>query len=474
MENSLLITALERLDKKERKQFDLWVNSPFFNQRKDVSLAYQYLSECLWNSNITPDKSSLFNQLYPNEPYNDHKVRIVMSFINKLLEQFLQYQIFTEDESRGQLALSRAYHQRKLDKHYQRIMKRLAQQIDTSKKGHALHFLNSYHYQVLQYQYRAREKRVSDLNFQYINQELDRFFIISKLRQACLALSHQAVYRMEYELGMLEEALHYATQEDMQSQTGIAIYYHCYYALSDKDAVSHFEAFKQLLFQEGNRFPPEEQQDLYILGINFCTRRYNAGDENFLSSQLELYQHGLQHGFLLSDGQLSRFTYRNIVTLGLILKEDEWVENFIDDYKMKMERKHREGMYNFCLARLAYSRKQYGKALQLLQQATYREPLLHLSAKTVIIKIFYELGEIDPLEAQLESLKTFLRRRRLVISYHKENYSNMLRYIRQLLEINPYKKAEINRLEKTINQEVIIAEKEWLLAQVKKLKQKRF
>lgn len=474
MENSLLITALGSLDKKERKQFELWVNSPFYNQRADVSLVYQYLSDCLWQSQITPDKQVLFQRLYPDDTYDDHKVRIVMSFLHKLLEQFFQYQILMKDEGQVQLALSQAFHLRKLDKHYQRTMKRLAQHMNTSKRGYAAHFLNSYHYQILQYQHQAREKRVSNLNFQHINQELDRFFIISKLRQACLALSHQAVYRKEYELGMLEEALSYATQANMKSQTGIAIYYHCYFALSDKEAVPHFEAFKQLLFQEGYQFPPEEQQDLYILGINFCTRRYNAGDETFLSSQLELYQHGLQHGFLLSDGQLSRFTYRNIVTLGLILKEYEWVETFIKDYKIKMERKHREGMYNFCLARLAYSRKQYGKALQSLQQATYRDPLLHLSAKTVIIKIFYELGEMDPLEAQLESLKTFLRRRRLVISYHKENYRNMLRYIRQLLEINPYEKQAIDKLENTINQEVIIAEKEWLIEQVKKMKQKRF
>lgn len=469
MNNSLLVEALESLNKKERRHFRHFVHSPFFNRREDVGKAYDYLAECLWEHRVIPNKSKLFRRLFPHKAYDDHRVRVIMSFILQLLEQFFQYQLLQEKPIRCELSLARAYRRRKLERHFNRSLKRTNKLLDKAEHKNADHFTDRYEYQIARYQQLASEKRGSALNLQQINQELDAFYIISKLRQACLMLSHQAVYRKDYEVvPLLAEIVQLVQQPEWQGEPAIAIYYNCYTALSRPEATAAFETFKQLLFKQGQLFPPEEQQDLYLLGINFCIRRYNAGDEAYLSSQLELYQQGLQQGFLLSEGQLSRFTYRNMVTLGLILKEYEWVERFIYDYKGLLEPTHREGMFCFCLARLAYSKKDYGSALELLQQANYRDPLLHLSAKTVSLKIFYELEAFDALEAQLNALQVFLRRRE-AISYHRENYNNMLKYLRRLVEINPYDRKAIAKLKADMEREVVVAEKQWLLRQIEKM-----
>lgn len=469
MKNSLLIEALEPLTKKERKHFKKMLHSPFFNQREDVKRCYDYLEECLWKNKVIPNKAQLFQQLYGEILYDDHKVRVVMSFLLKLLEQYFSYQAFTHEKTQQELFLAKSYHERKLDKHYRLSMKRAQQQLHQSPHRNALYYYYNYQFQQQEYRYQATQKRISKLNFQQINTELDLFYTVSKLRQACLMLSHQAVYKMEYQTEMLPEVLQKAGESAFLDIPAVAIYYHCYQALSQPHKLESFEAFKQILFSQGHLFPPEEQQDLFILGINFCTKRYNAGDENYLGIQFELYQQGLRQGYLLSDGQLSRFTFRNIVTLGLILKQYEWVESFIIEYEIKLNKKHRKGMANFCQARLEYSRKAYGKALELLQQSIYRDPLLQLSARTVIIKIFYETNTYDALEAQLNSLQTFLRRKRDVISYHYDNYYNMLKYTRALMEINPYERAAIISITKTIKSEEILAERHWLAEQANQL-----
>ena len=465
MKNSLLLEALQTLDKSERREFSRFVCSPFFNLREDVAQLHGYLEECLWVHRVIPDKRQAFVHLFTDEDYDDHRIRVLMSFLLKLLERYFQHQMLTENEVENGLALARAYRRRGLSRHFQRCLR--ATQKDGEKALHrnAGFFDWRFRLQVEEYQFLSSRKRTGDFNLPAIAHDLDAYFCSAKLRQACLALSHQAVYRASYGLGMADELIAFLEGGKLLELPAVAIYYHCYRALSEPEQGGHFPNFKQLLFEKGQLFPAEEQQDLFLLGINYCTRRYNEGDDSFLKSQLELYEQGLGQGLFGQEGRLSRFTYRNIVTLGLILKEYVWVEQFLYGYKEMLEPEHRENMFNFCLARLEYSRQNYGQALQLLQQATFREPLLHLSAKAIVIKIFYELEEMGPIEAQLEALRVFLRRKK-VVAYHRDNYENMLKYIRRLLELVPGDKKGREELRQEIIAEKALAERTWLLEQV--------
>lgn len=465
MKNSLLLEALETLDKKERRAFARFVQSPFFNQREDVVRLYDYLSECLWEHRVIPDKEQAFARLFGEAEYDDHRMRVLMSFLLKLLEQYFQYETQTENEAENGLALARAYRRRRLPRHFRRCLRAARATGEKGTRRNAGYLSWRYRLQAEEYQFEASRKRAGDFNLPAIARSLDAYFLSAKLRQACLALSHQAVYRASYPLGLLDELIAFLDGNELLELPAVAIYYHGYRALSEKGTGGHFRKFKQLLFEQEKLFPPEEQQDLFLLGINFCTKRYNEGDDSQLRSQLELYERGLKQGLFVQDGQLSRFTYRNIVTLGLILKEYGWVEKFLYQYKEKLPKEHREGMFSFCLARLEYSRRHYGQALQLLQQASFREPLLLLSARAITIKIFYELGETGPMEAQMEALRAFLRRKKAV-AYHRENYANMLKYLRRLVELPPGDRKAREALKQEVLAEGALAERAWLLEQL--------
>ena len=465
MKNSLLLEALEKLDKKERREFQRMAQSPFFNQREEVARLYDYLAECLWVHRVIPDKRQAFAHLFGSAPYNDHRIRVLMSFLLRLLEQYFQYQVFTRSEAEQKLALARAYRQRQLPRHFRRCLQSARKEEQKASHQGASFYAWRFQLQLEEYQFLASRKRTAEFNLKSINRDLDTYFLASKFRQACLALSHQAVYRIDYSYGLMDELVAFLEDSELLALPVIALYYHCYRALSDPEEGQHFSQFIQLLFGQEHHFTLDEQQDLYLLGINFCTKRYNEGDASYLKKQLQLYERGLEQGLFIREGYLSRFTYRNIVTLGLILKEYQWVEHFLYEYRIKLEPEHQTGMFNFCLARLAYSQQQFGKALELLQQASFREPLLHLSAKAIVIKIFYELGEIGPLEAQLEALRVFLRRKKLV-AYHRENYGNMLKYIRRLLELPPNERKGREQLRREVGKEKALAERAWLLEQL--------
>jgi hypothetical protein len=245
----------------------------------------------------------------------------------------------------------------------------------------------------------------------------------------------------------------------------VALYYHCFRALSTAGDTQHFQTFKQDLLARGEQFPPEELRDLFILAINFCTRRYNEGDHTFLPDHLDLYRIGFSRNYFLTEGILSRYTYLNAATIGLVMQEYAWTEQLIREQQVYLETAFRESVYAFNLARLEYQKKQYGPALQLLQRAEYKETMMALAAKTIQLKIYYETEELDLLESHLQAITAYIRRKK-VIGYQRENYLNLVYFVRKLLEINPLVKKQKQQLREQIHQTRPLAEKEWLLLMI--------
>lgn len=462
MKNSLLQELFSTLSKKELRDLRKFLQTPYFNQRADILSFFDYLVDCRQHLKIVPTKQQVHKHVYPKQDFEDHQIRLIMSILLRLIEQFLVHQSFFEDRVKVKNRLASIYRERNLLKHFERSLRHTKQLQEKSPFRNADYFFDSYQIQLEEYQSIAARKRISALNLQTISDELDTAFIALKLRQTCLSLSHQAVYKTAYNFGLLQEILSYIEEHDLLHIPAISVYYYCYRSLTDPLEVSHFQVFKRLIIEENSKFPLEEIRDLYLLAINFCTKQYNEGNPEYLKDSFDLYKEGLRNTCLLSGGVLSRFTYRNIVTHGLIMKEYEWLEYFLHEYKAHLEWPYRESMFSFCLARLEYSRNNYGEALSLLQRSDYQDILLNLSAKTVMLKIFYELGEFDLLESHLGAMGTFLRRKD-IIGYHKENYKNLIRFTQKLLEVKPFDAKSKELLYKDISQTKSLAERTWLI-----------
>jgi len=120
---------------------------------------------------------------------------------------------------------------------------------------------------------------------------------------------------------------------------------------------------------------------------------------------LVLYKQGLSTNALLENGTISRFTYQNIVSVGLLTKEYDWIREFINSYKNKVDKNYQESAYRFNLGRLAYRQKNYEEALDLLKDTDHNDLLINLFSKTLLLKIYYELEEFQLLNSFLEASK---------------------------------------------------------------------
>ena len=465
MENTRLLKLLHTFSKTELQELRKFVRTPFFNQRNEVPLLLDCLLPALVKDKPVIDKEAAYRQIFGKTDYNDHRIRMAMSFLYQLTGQFLAIKAFLGNDVAYRRQLAAVFRERRMPEQAEKTNQE-AFALQQNQPLRNADFMEE-RYQILLEKHRQQieTQRIEQDALQEQSDQLDQAFLARKLWQACAMLSHRNVSNATYDFGMLDAALLFAEKSGALKQPAIAIYHACYQALSKPSESAHFQHFRKCLTDYADLFPAEELRDLFILAINYCIRQYNAGNLEYLSQQFELYKEGLERHYFLSEGLISRYTYQNAATIGLVMRELEWVETFIYEYRPLLREEHREGLFSFNLARLEYYRRDLGKALQLLQKAEYKDLLLNLAAKILQLKIFYELQEFDLLASHLQAVRSFIRRKK-VMGYHRENYMNTVHFTQKLLEVNPFDKTLRAELRQEIEQTKAVAEKEWLLSQV--------
>ena len=459
MTNSILWQSFSALTNLERKHLGQWLESPFFCRRPQPGLLFQYLQQCL-DKDKMPDLQEAKKR---TKTQADQDFRLLMSEVQMQLEHFLVYKEYFEQEENFHIRLAAAWRKRGLDKHFRRALRQARQDWERQPYRHNDYFDAQAGIALEEYQYLSSSQRTEALNLQELLDVTDTAYITQKLRQACFALTHQTVYNAEYRMGLLEAVLqHIRLSPELLELPAVALYYFCYLFLTEPDEEKHFSRFRELLLTHSATLPPDEQRDLHLLAINYCIKKINQMQSAYFRQALELYQSALRADLLLENGTLSPFAYNNIVAIALKVGERAWAEHFVRQYAPFLEKKHREANYQLNLARVAYTHKDYRKALLHLQEADYKDLINNLIAKTLLLKIFFETGEYDTLDAHLQSMQGFLRRQR-VIGYHRDNYRNIIRLTRRIMQHNPNNPAEAAALKNQIGAENPLTEKAWLL-----------
>ncbi len=462
MTNPTLYDALLSFSKPELRRLAKLVRSPFFTHRLEMARMFGYLASCLYRGRALPGKEVLFKKSFPGKPYDDLLLRATMSDLRELLEMFLIWQKLHADAIRARLALAVQYRERNLAKFFGQTMKKVETQLKNAPYKNAEHLAQGLDFQLEKAHFQTQTVRTAALPFQAISNSLDSLYLAQKLRHACTQRSHQAVFKTDYDFGLLPRVLDEVEPGGFLKVPAVALYYYCYRFLTEQYSLDYFQRFRAELRQNGRFFPDGELKGLYLLAINFCIRKLNEGSEPFVREGWELYQEGLAKGFLLEHGRLSGFTFNNVVAFGIRLEAFREVEGFIQKYRKVLEPAQQEGFVHFNLARLEYSRRQLSAALGLLQKADFKDLVNNLIAKTLQLKIYYELGEFDLLESHLDSFRTFIRRRELS-DYHRANFTNIIGLVRKLTALPPGDKAAKSVLRSIIENTEILTERDWLL-----------
>lgn len=463
VQNSILHELLKTITPREEKAFLDYAGSPYPGAKPEIAKLAKYLiggEQAAW-----ANKKAAFSAVFgANQPYDDARLRKTMEQLLRLLERFLVLEQQSMDSFEYRLRLAEMFAGRKQDKRFRRLAEMPLPFPAEETAWTTENFEQAGRWYQLIYDYRSHNQREHNPDLHRRITHCQTVALLARrLRSACIFRSNQKETAGWTPDPLLDWAVQAQLPPDIAALPLLQMLFAAYRALESPQETEHFVRLREGLLSAPTCFTLSERRELLLLGINFCSKRYNAGDTAWLDTQLELYDYGIREHLLLENGWITGYTFLNIGTLALIGRRYQWLGQFISDYRDKVEPRYRASASAFNQARLDYALKRYNAALEVLQQNLFDDVLLNLSAKTVQAKCFYELNEFDLLDTHLDAMRKYVHRHKEV-GYYGERYLNFIAALRRIMRASVPRSVELRA---EISAMPVLAEKEWLMEWVK-------
>jgi hypothetical protein len=425
-----------------------------------LSRLYLYLV-----SNCDHSKRSAFNACFPGKKFDDKKFRYVLSDLGKEVKKFILLRSLKKEKKLEKQVLSKELLARGATRVYEQLVHEEQKDAAGSAFRNADFHLSQFIWGFNKLSYEGEERtRDKKDRIREVMAELDRFYILKKLQLSCevinpgSALPEQDIFLLEEIESRLDSGA------DLQSPV-VRMYYNMLMTLKDNRNEENFHNLRKLLNESGVMVPRTELRDIYQCVFNYCIRKINTGNVEWQETLYEAYKEALVNEALLQSGHLSQWDYKNIVTISLRLGKHAWAYDFIKDYRYKLKDSERENAYLYNLATWYYNTGNFSKSLRHLQKVKFTDLYYQFDARTTILKIYFDLNDVERFNYQAEAFKTALRRNKDISDYQRTIYRNFIKFTGQLLAAGKIK-VKVAKVKLRIENEPQVADLKWLLKKV--------
>ncbi len=483
MENTLLVRLYTALPEAQKRHIGHALRSPVFNQREELLRLLDFIEQQLSARrqktggsarSITQafTKEAAFHYIFAGNQrrsaksdlvYDDGKMRHLMTYLLEVIRACLAWQEWQHDNSEVNLHFCRALKKLGLDDFHEKELERAKTALDRPKLRHDGYYFQRFALEQETWELRRQKQRSGLGNVQEMNTTFGVYVAINSLRQGCTLLAQKNLANVQVTVPYLSETLRLAATGMFQHIPAVEAWHTSYLALLEPDHVAHFESLKTQLAQYSDVFPDTDLRDLYILALNVCIRRINAGDKSYVREAFDLYKAGLQRAVFLENGWLSKFTYRNVLNIAVALQEWDWALAYLREFQTHLPPKERENIFNYNLATFYFRKKDYQQALTLLPYVELGDTLENFDSRRMLLLMYFERKEWSALSYLLDSFGIYLQRHKEG-GYHREMYLNLVRFLKKMIAQPQQGDREREKIRREITETVHLAEREWLLS----------
>lgn len=461
-----LLKLLGSLTKREFSRFGKFVASPYFNENESVVKLYKVIDKKLNANDIsTIEKSDVWQEVFPKKKYKDIEMRRLCSDLTQLAELFLSIESLKKSGADQYFMTLKGLKEKSLYQHFNNKIKTKKR---TSKDNSLDFYYDQMRIEILKHEF---EDIISPQNnsLAYLstaNRHLDVYYWIQKLKFSCSALSYKSVRVLNVEIEITTAALQQLTTQYFFNNPVIQIYYKTVCLLQRKESEQTLSDLLELLLKHEEIFPAKELRQVYFYIQNFCAAEINNGKSSYLTKLFDVYRIMIERGILPGKETLKPGVYKNILTLGLLVQEFRWVEDFIQKYTSRLPVEHQDNALNYNLAKVYFYKKDYEKVIEQLREVEYRSLIYALGGKLLLMRTYFELKETRPLDSLIDSFRIYLRRNKLISKDVRQQYLNSLRFTKKLANVAPYDKKGLQKVKEQIIKCKALAAKQWLLEKI--------
>ena len=467
MYQTKLIQLLKSFDKNEIRQFESFLEAPYFNTSKKT-LAFYKILIYYYPDFESPklSKERVYQKMHGHQPYSDPTMRDLITVLFRLAKEFVSHQElknipFNASNNRYvwfvQRGLTKISEQEliycdellhsKVTKDYEYYYQRWIADYNE----------NHYQSEVL----KGLEHKLSkNKEHNHHLRSLDKYYLLHLLGAYIYQLNMAKIYNAPVDSSGTAHI-----EELGQKYTGsgdilIDVFYNMYQLLKNGDEKHYFE-LKSIFLSSDISIEQPVMTEVSINLQNYCMQKLREGDTRFGSEIMEIYRFVVDRELMTEGGKVPYSFYKNAVITAVDFLDIDWAKQFAEKYRIMLPPQFGDEVYNFSRAYVLLAERKFDEALNIAMYVGAFNDFTKLDIKNLVARIHYELGMFDQLYTLLNSYAHHLNRETMSIS-RKENNRLFASFMKQLADLNQqYSLENWKRLSAEINQTPAFTNKRW-------------
>lgn len=448
MEKSKLILYMKSFDEADWRNFLQLIVSPYFNTNTRVTMLGEYLSTCAPAFAPTDlDKGKLFAIIYPEKGkrFSEQVIHDHFSLLLRQVEQYFIQDRLIKQSQREKVILGEALVERGLGKGFQRLRRSFQSEVSAMGATSLPALYDGFQFSLLQLResQRVRDKRTNNRLLESI-QALDTYYLVHRLKLGVEELTRTKVFQQEGIVAPKRSMLEAGLQTHEAEEPLWSIYSQIFHLYQNPQNTTLYDSLLGTLESTQDLLSHSEALEVYVCVLNYCTRKFNEGDTSFLPRLFSLYQTMLDRSLVLqNDGTIPHTILKNIVTVGLRNKAYDWTHAFIESYSSKIKPELQSDVYAYNLAMYHFETHKFREALKGLATTKFKDPFYELGARTLQVKIYYEMEEDDSISYLVKAFRAALKRNKTVSQAYYTPFNAFLRVVEKMYRLK-LKKITLN------------------------------
>jgi hypothetical protein len=481
-----LLTLLKAIRQDEHREFEKFLQSPFFKASEQYLAFFKYL--CKHHPGFELDREALetaYRRCFGARSFADTKLYNLMHGMARQAEQYITVKQVMDprvahESHLYQSLLIKALADRNAGAYFRAEAAQLVMDIEalTAKSSDDYLAMEQLYYE-LYFNPDTPKHTLDQPALHLAADNLDLYYCVSKLRYIAEMKARERMLGANFSMPPMLEALLALTDDSSicDKHPLLAVYsslVHMYLAGVTED---RFRAVKAMFADKFVTLPNADQRMILTHLIN-CGVTLNSNEMEVNDEMLELYKIAVATNMLLDNERITHVTFTNIVAVAALCKDYDWAKSFIDDFSPYLEVSKQKPAIAFSHALIYYQQGNLDAAQTSLVAEIFPIIIFDIAARVLLLKIVFDRYLLDVLiydfvEDNINSFEKFVINKELLTDTKRTSLLGFIRMVRKMLKLKnelvqvPQDKKDqlLKRLEAT----PAVVSKKWLREKIGQL-----
>ena len=494
--NSKIFTLLCKFDKKELKDFGLWLLSPIHNKSEKVIKLYEFIKKYKDNCSKMNERVLLRDVgIIPSaskrqtiSPKDIKELRQVMHSLRVQADDFLAWRRLQQDNTEKKGLIMDTLLERTAYGLIRPMLNKAKAKHEASAIQDVKYCEGIFRLTEMEFYLEILQKNHNTQKAQETIDTLRQAFISKLLKYYCSLLNLEKVNKKKYEYPLLAYIKQHLDNHHADRSVPIIYVYYALLKLIEDEKPEDYYKVKDYLFKHPYTFGEVYNRQFFNILTNYCNRKIKNGEDDFMQERFEIYKKGVELKCWSAGTYFSEHQFIHIVKTALFLGELDWLEVFFQEHKDLLNPNVKDVFVNYYHALVTFESREYDTAQNHLREINNDQDFVYyMQSRILLIKIYYDNNELNsnnadehPINNELEAIRQYAlpSTNKKMSETVRQQYSNFANFFKRILHrkkklIDAYEKsptqANLQALQKDLTHLKPLIERTWLEEKVTEL-----